>query len=112
MMNFVMLFIFYPMPSGLVIYWTVMNLLTALQQWLALRGDSGPVVVAGAPSKVERSRSRRFTSGMADGAGAEVVWMSRRTITTFRLHRRAGRPEPSAGRRANPPRRGVTSAAS
>ena len=30
---------------------TVMNLLTALQQWLALRGDSGPVVVAGAPSK-------------------------------------------------------------
>jgi YidC/Oxa1 family membrane protein insertase len=51
MMNFVMLFIFYPMPSGLVLYWTVMNLLTALQQWLALRGDNGPVVVAGAPSK-------------------------------------------------------------
>lgn len=46
MMNFVMLFIFYPMPSGLVIYWTVMNLLTALQQWLALRGDTGTVVVA------------------------------------------------------------------
>ncbi|MFN8586681.1 MAG: membrane protein insertase YidC [Candidatus Eisenbacteria bacterium] len=45
MMNFVMLFIFYPMPSGLVLYWTVMNLLTALQQWLALRGDSGSVVV-------------------------------------------------------------------
>ncbi|MBI5170114.1 MAG: membrane protein insertase YidC [Candidatus Eisenbacteria bacterium] len=51
MMNFVMLFIFYPMPSGLVIYWTVMNLLTALQQWLALRGDNTPVVVASVPSK-------------------------------------------------------------
>ncbi|MCC6649616.1 MAG: membrane protein insertase YidC [Candidatus Eisenbacteria bacterium] len=50
MMNFVMLFIFYPMPSGLVIYWTVMNLLTALQQWLALRGDPGTVVVTAAPA--------------------------------------------------------------
>jgi YidC/Oxa1 family membrane protein insertase len=44
MMNIVMLGIFYPMPSGLVLYWTVMNLLTALQQWLAMRGDGGVVV--------------------------------------------------------------------
>lgn len=51
MMNFVMLFIFYPMPSGLVLYWTVMNLLTALQQWLALRGNDGPLVVAAETGK-------------------------------------------------------------
>ena len=55
MMNFVMLVIFYPMPSGLVLYWTVMNLLTALQQWLAMRGDdSVAVVVAEAPRKGNR----------------------------------------------------------
>jgi YidC/Oxa1 family membrane protein insertase len=51
MMNFVMLFIFYPMPSGLVLYWTVMNLLTAVQQWLAMRSDSEVVVVAEIPRK-------------------------------------------------------------
>jgi YidC/Oxa1 family membrane protein insertase len=44
MMNFFMLFIFYGLPSGLVFYWTVMNLYTALQQWLAIRGDDGVVV--------------------------------------------------------------------
>jgi YidC/Oxa1 family membrane protein insertase len=51
MMNFFMLFIFYGLPSGLVFYWTVMNLYTALQQWLAIRGDDGVVVpvVAGSP---------------------------------------------------------------
>ena len=55
LMNFFMLFIFYGLPSGLVFYWTVMNLYTALQQWLAIRGDSGVVVpvVTGSP----RSRS-------------------------------------------------------
>src|SRR5262249_17914771 len=31
-MPFVMLFIFYRMPSGLVLYWTITNILTALQQ--------------------------------------------------------------------------------
>ncbi len=47
MMNIFMLFIFYNLPSGLVFYWTVMNVLTAVQQWLAMRGDgaSGAVVV-------------------------------------------------------------------
>lgn len=46
MMNFFMLFIFYGLPSGLVFYWTVMNLYTALQQWLVMRGDDGVVVPA------------------------------------------------------------------
>ena len=51
LMNFFMLFIFYGLPSGLVFYWTVMNLYTALQQWLAIRGDNGVVVpvVTGSP---------------------------------------------------------------
>ena len=50
LMNFFMLFVFYELPSGLVFYWTVMNLYTALQQWLAIRGDVGVVVPAGAGS--------------------------------------------------------------
>jgi YidC/Oxa1 family membrane protein insertase len=49
LMNLFMLFIFYGLPSGLVFYWTVMNLYTALQQWLAMRGDDKVVVVAGGP---------------------------------------------------------------
>jgi YidC/Oxa1 family membrane protein insertase len=40
-MNVLMLVFFYNLPSGLVLYWTVMNLLTALQQWIALREDGG-----------------------------------------------------------------------
>jgi len=55
MMNIVMLGIFYQQPSGLVIYWTVMNLLTALQQWLAMRGDGGVVVV---PEPAGKGRKR------------------------------------------------------
>jgi YidC/Oxa1 family membrane protein insertase len=49
-MNVIMLVFFYNLPSGLVLYWTVMNLLTALQQWLALREDGGrrPVGAASA----------------------------------------------------------------
>jgi YidC/Oxa1 family membrane protein insertase len=49
LMNVVMVVFFYGLPSGLVLYWTVMNLLTALQQWLALRGDNEPVVVTPSP---------------------------------------------------------------
>jgi len=41
LMNVVMLVFFYNLPSGLVLYWTVMNFLTALQQWLVLREDGG-----------------------------------------------------------------------
>ena len=52
LMNVVMVVFFYNLPSGLVLYWTVMNLLTALQQWLALREDGGP-----AAQVVRRCRS-------------------------------------------------------
>ena len=46
MMNAVMVVFFYGLPSGLVLYWTVMNLLTALQQWLVLREDGGHLLPA------------------------------------------------------------------
>jgi YidC/Oxa1 family membrane protein insertase len=55
LMNVVMLVFFYNLPSGLVLYWTVMNLLTALQQWIVMRQDGGVVVpvpvVAAAPTR-------------------------------------------------------------
>lgn len=41
LMNVMMLVFFYNLPSGLVLYWTVMNLLTALQQWMVMRQDDG-----------------------------------------------------------------------
>ncbi len=44
MMNIMMLVFFWAMPSGLVLYWTVMNLLTAAQQWLVMREGDAPVV--------------------------------------------------------------------
>jgi len=44
MMNIFMVVFFYGVPSGLVLYWTVMNLLTALQQWLVLREPQTEVV--------------------------------------------------------------------
>ena len=43
MMNVMMLVFFYNLPSGLVLYWTVMNVLSAVQQWLVLRQDGGPI---------------------------------------------------------------------
>ncbi|HTR96356.1 MAG TPA: YidC/Oxa1 family insertase periplasmic-domain containing protein [Candidatus Acidoferrales bacterium] len=55
MMNFIMLIFFYNLPSGLVFYWTVMNLLTSLQQWLAMRSDGGVVV----PAVVTPAKGRR-----------------------------------------------------
>ncbi|MBI5710439.1 MAG: membrane protein insertase YidC [Candidatus Eisenbacteria bacterium] len=45
MMNAFMLVLFYNLPSGLVMYWTVMNLLSAWQQWRVLRQDEPAVVV-------------------------------------------------------------------
>jgi YidC/Oxa1 family membrane protein insertase len=62
MMNVLMLVFFYGMPSGLVLYWTVMNLLSALQQWLVLRQDAGEAVVVrtGEPEKpAKKPRARR-----------------------------------------------------
>jgi YidC/Oxa1 family membrane protein insertase len=58
MMNVVMMVFFYNLPSGLVLYWTVMNLLNALQQWLALRHDetSSAMVVETAPAEPRRKR--------------------------------------------------------
>ena len=55
MMNLFMLFIFYNLPSGLVFYWTIMNVFTAAQQWLALRGDSGAAVVV--PASAVKGRN-------------------------------------------------------
>ena len=46
---------FYNLPSGLVFYWTVMNLLTAVQQWLAMRHDNGVVV----PAAVSPAKGRK-----------------------------------------------------
>jgi YidC/Oxa1 family membrane protein insertase len=45
LMNAFMLVLFYNLPSGLVFYWTVMNLASAFQQWMVLRQDSSAVVV-------------------------------------------------------------------
>jgi YidC/Oxa1 family membrane protein insertase len=45
MMNAFMLVLFYNLPSGLVFYWTVMNLASAFQQWMVLRRGSSAVVV-------------------------------------------------------------------
>ncbi|MEO5617325.1 MAG: membrane protein insertase YidC, partial [Candidatus Eisenbacteria bacterium] len=59
MMNVVMLVFFYSLPSGLVLYWTVMNLLTALQQWMVLRQGGGPAVLIPAPVPVKASGRRR-----------------------------------------------------
>lgn len=56
-MNLVMLVFFYNLPSGLVLYWTVMNVLTILQQWMMLREDgaqpagSHAVVVEAEPAR-------------------------------------------------------------
>lgn len=57
-MNVVMLVFFYSLPSGLVLYWTVMNLLTALQQWHVMRGDDG-VQVLGTPVAATAGPGRR-----------------------------------------------------
>ena len=59
MMNAFMLFVFYNLPSGLVFYWTVMNLYTALQQWMAQRGDGGVVVVVPGESGSGRPNKKK-----------------------------------------------------
>ncbi|MBI3539170.1 MAG: YidC/Oxa1 family insertase periplasmic-domain containing protein [Candidatus Eisenbacteria bacterium] len=61
MMNAVMVVFFYNLPSGLVLYWTVMNLLTALQQWLALRDDH-VVLVTAPPDRASAKVARRAAS--------------------------------------------------
>jgi membrane protein insertase Oxa1/YidC/SpoIIIJ len=57
-----MLVFFYNLPSGLVLYWTVMNLLTAGQQWLVMRQDGKPdgaVVEVVSPEAARRGRKRQ-----------------------------------------------------
>ena len=61
MMNLFMLVFFYNLPSGLVLYWTVMNLLTAAQQWLVMRQDDSSeaaVVEVVSPGAARQSRKR------------------------------------------------------
>ncbi len=59
LMNAFMTVFFYNLPSGLVLYWTLMNVLTALQQWMVLRdhGASSAVVVPSGPTP-GKSRKR------------------------------------------------------
>lgn len=59
LMNVMMLVFFYNLPSGLVLYWTVMNLLTALQQWLVMRSDGGVLVVATPAAPTGRKAGRK-----------------------------------------------------
>jgi YidC/Oxa1 family membrane protein insertase len=56
LMNVFMLVLLYGSPSGLVLYWTALNLLTALQQWLVMRQDgmAVPVPVASGGSTPKR----------------------------------------------------------
>jgi YidC/Oxa1 family membrane protein insertase len=46
MMPVVMLFIFYPMPSGLVLYWTVTNIMTVVQQMQMRAGKPAEAVAS------------------------------------------------------------------
>src|SRR2546422_1790498 len=59
LMNAFMTVFFNNLPSGLVLYWTLMNVLTALQQWHVLRqyGGSSAVVVQSDPAPA-KSRKR------------------------------------------------------
>ncbi len=50
LMPLMFVFMFYNMSSGLVLYWTVQNLLSILQQWMALRDKNKPGATA-APVK-------------------------------------------------------------
>jgi len=46
LMNVFLLVLFYNLPSGLVLYWTITNLLTAAQQYLVTHGERAPQVKA------------------------------------------------------------------
>lgn len=62
-MNLFMLVLLYNSPSGLVLYWTVLNLLTGLQQWLVMRGEqpvpAAAMAVQGTPVKPAGKRGRK-----------------------------------------------------
>ena len=42
LMPLMFVYMFYSMSSGLVLYWSVQNLLSILQQWMALRDKNKP----------------------------------------------------------------------
>ena len=42
LMNVFLLVLFYNLPSGLVLYWTITNLLTAAQQYIVTHGERAP----------------------------------------------------------------------
>ena len=54
-----MVVFFYGVPSGLVLYWTVMNLMTAVQQWLVLREPHAVVVQTPAAGRQSPVAGRR-----------------------------------------------------
>ena len=61
MMNAFMLVFFYNLPSGLVLYWTVMNLLTAAQQYMVMRQDGGSsaaVVEVVSPAAARKAKKK------------------------------------------------------
>jgi YidC/Oxa1 family membrane protein insertase len=58
LMPVMFLFFFYNMSSGLVLYWTVQNLLSILQQWMALR-DQKPGAPAAPAAKPKAAPTRR-----------------------------------------------------
>jgi len=62
-MNLFMLVLLYNSPSGLVLYWTVLNLLTGLQQWLVMRGEplvpAAAMAVQGTPVRSAGKRGRK-----------------------------------------------------
>jgi YidC/Oxa1 family membrane protein insertase len=65
MMNAMMLVLFYnAVPSGLVLYWTVMNAFTVVQQWLVLRREPEPSAaeVIETPPPARRGKSGRGAS--------------------------------------------------
>jgi len=69
---FVFLIILYNFSSGLVLYWTVQNLLTILQQYITnKRSDvaNEPVVVPGSAKKKKKKSGGRGAAEMATAAG-------------------------------------------
>jgi YidC/Oxa1 family membrane protein insertase len=56
MMNLFMPVILYNLPSGLMFYWVVLNLMTALSQWWVLRQDDDVAVVV--PAEVEKKKKK------------------------------------------------------
>ncbi|HQU09040.1 MAG TPA: YidC/Oxa1 family insertase periplasmic-domain containing protein, partial [Opitutales bacterium] len=59
MMPFIFLVISYNFPSGLVLYWTVQNLLTILQQWISNRKPLPPLKLADTAPAGKKSGNKK-----------------------------------------------------